>query len=243
MTEACKDKTGDKFADRPTMMHFWARNNFKTSEDRVIGFAYSFLGVRIQCAQCHKHPFDQWSKSDFDNFERLFNGVQANQNSLANDAKKEYNAIIDGLNIDKSLKGNQLRKAVGEMMRDDKKGLTFPFPELVVSNNPKAKKKDKDKNEKEPPVTKAKLLGADWVSLDSKDVRGKLMDWLRSPENPYFAKAIVNRVWAAYFSVGIVNPPDDLNLANAPSNARCSITWRTASVSTSTISNGCTAKS
>jgi Protein of unknown function (DUF1549)/Protein of unknown function (DUF1553) len=217
MTEACQDKSGDKFADRPTMMHFWARNNFKTSEDRVIGFAYSFLGVRIQCAQCHKHPFDQWSKSDFDNFERLFNGVQANQNSLANDAKKEYDALIDELHLDKSLKGNQLRKAVGEMMRDDAKGLTFPFPELVVSNSPKAKKKDK--NEKEPPVSKAKLLGADWVSLDTKDVRGKLMDWLRAPENPYFSKAIVNRVWAAYFSVGIVNPPDDLNLANAPSNA------------------------
>lgn len=219
MTEACKDKTGDKFADRPTMMHFWARNNFKTSEDRVIGFAYSFLGVRIQCAQCHKHPFDQWSKSDFDNFERLFNGVQANQNSLANDAKKEYNALIDDLNIDKSLKGNQLRKTIGEMMRDDTKGLTFPFPELVVGNNPKGKRKDKEKNEKEPAVSKAKLLGGEWVSLDTKDVRVKLMDWLRSPENPYFAKAIVNRVWAAYFNVGIVNPPDDLNLANAPSNA------------------------
>lgn len=218
MTEACKDKTGDKFADRPTMMHFWARNNFKTSEDRVIGFAYSFLGVRIQCAQCHKHPFDQWSKSDFDNFERLFNGVQANQNSLASDAKKEYSAMIDELHIDKSLKGNQLRKAVGEMMRDDTKGNIFPFPELVINSRQKEKKKEKEKNTKEPPVTKAKLLGAEWVSLDAKDVRGKLMAWLRAPGNPYFSKAIVNRIWAAYFGVGIVNPPDDLNLANAPSN-------------------------
>jgi hypothetical protein len=218
MTEACKDKTGDKFADRPSMMHFWARNNFKTSEDRVIGFAYSFLGVRIQCAQCHKHPFDQWSKSDFDNFERLFNGVQANQNSLASDAKKEYDAMIKELQIDKSLKGNQLRKAVGEMMRADTTGRTFPFPELVV-NDRQNKKKDKDKNAKAAPNPKAKLLGADWISLDTKDVRGKLMKWLRAPENPYFSKAIVNRVWAAYFSVGIVNPPDDLNLANAPSNA------------------------
>ena len=219
MTEASKDRTGDKFADRPSMMHFWARNNFKTSEDRVIGFAYSFLGVRIQCAQCHKHPFDQWAKDDFDNFERLFNGVQANQNSLANDAKKEYNAIIDDLKLDKSLKGNQLRKAVGEMMRDDDEGRTFPFPELVVNDRQNLKKKkDKDKDAK-PVFTKAKLLGGDWVSLDTTDVRGKLMDWLRSPDNPYFAKAIVNRVWASYFGVGIVNPPDDLNLANAPSNA------------------------
>ncbi len=220
MTEACKDPSGDKFADRPSLMHYWARNNFKTSEDRVIGFAYSFLGVRIQCAQCHKHPFDQWAKSDFDDFERLFNGVQANQNSMSNDAKKEYNAIIDELNLDKSLKGNQLRKAVGEMMRSDKEGRTFPFPELVVNDRQNIKKKKKDKEkEAKPVVSKAKLLGGEWVSLDTTDVRGKLMDWLRSPDNPYFAKAIVNRVWAAYFGVGIVNPPDDLNLANAPSNA------------------------
>jgi len=45
------------------------------------------------------------------------------------------------------------------------------------------------------------------------------MEWLRRKDNPYFAKAIVNRIWAHYFQSGIVNPPDDLNLANAPSNA------------------------
>ena len=45
------------------------------------------------------------------------------------------------------------------------------------------------------------------------------MDWLRSPTNPYFARAFVNRVWANDFGAGIVNPPDDMNLANPPSNA------------------------
>ena len=44
------------------------------------------------------------------------------------------------------------------------------------------------------------------------------MDWMRSDANPYFAKAFVNRVWANYFNVGIVDPPDDMNLANPPSN-------------------------
>ncbi len=44
------------------------------------------------------------------------------------------------------------------------------------------------------------------------------MDWLRRPDNPYFAKAIVNRVWANYFGIGIVNPTDDMNLGNPPSN-------------------------
>ncbi len=44
------------------------------------------------------------------------------------------------------------------------------------------------------------------------------MDWMRSEDNPYFARSFVNRVWANYFNVGIVEPPDDMNLANPPSN-------------------------
>ena len=83
MSEICRDKTGKEFAERPGMVYYWSRNNFRTPEDRAIGFAYSFLGVRIQCAQCHKHPFDQWSKDDFDNFEKLFGAVQARQNTMS----------------------------------------------------------------------------------------------------------------------------------------------------------------
>ena len=211
LSEICRDKSGEDFAERPGMVHYWARRNFQTSEDRAIGFAYTFLGVRIQCAQCHKHPFDQWAKADFENFERLFVGVQARQNTMAPDAKKTYTKMVSSLEIDKKLKGNLLRKEIGELMM---KGETVPLPELVVTP-PKAPKNKKAVAE---PV-QAKLLGGDWVDMDQADIRGKLMDWLRSPENPYFAKAITNRIWAQYFGVGIVNPPDDLNLANAPSNA------------------------
>lgn len=211
LSEICRDKTGEEFAERPGMVHYWARRNFQTAEDRAIGFAYTFLGVRIQCAQCHKHPFDQWAKSDFENFERLFGRVQARQNTMAPDAKKTYTKMVSSLEIDKELKGNLLRKEIGELMM---KGETVPLPELVVS----APRTPKNKKGAAQPV-QAKLLGGDWVDVDQADIRGKLMDWLRSPENPYFAKAITNRIWAQYFGVGIVNPPDDLNLANAPSNA------------------------
>jgi hypothetical protein len=62
------------------------------------------------------------------------------------------------------------------------------------------------------------LGGEEVVDGTYQDPRQPLMDWLRQADNPYFAKAIVNRVWAAYFNVGIVEPPDDMNLANAPSN-------------------------
>jgi hypothetical protein len=63
------------------------------------------------------------------------------------------------------------------------------------------------------------VLGGAELDLNTEeDPRRPLMEWLRQRDNPYFARAIVNRVWANYFNVGIVQPPDDLSLANPPSN-------------------------
>jgi hypothetical protein len=219
MTEISQDDSGKKFAERSDMMYYWARNNQKTAEERAIGFAYAFCGVRIQCAQCHKHPFDQWSKKDFDQFERLFDGIQANQNSFMPDAKDEYRKMVADLGIASSKKGNDLYKAINEIVKSGKLNSPIPFPELVIRQTPKNDPKKDKKNEKTSNGSTARLLGGDYVDLSSvSDTRQSLMDWLRRKDNPYFTKALVNRVWARYFQVGIVNPPDDLNLANAPSN-------------------------
>jgi len=50
------------------------------------------------------------------------------------------------------------------------------------------------------------------------DPRQKLVDWMAGPQNPFFAKALVNRYWAHFFGRGIVEPMDDLRLTNPPSN-------------------------
>jgi hypothetical protein len=50
------------------------------------------------------------------------------------------------------------------------------------------------------------------------DPRQSLADWLTAPDNPYFARAIVNRYWAHFFGRGIVDPPDDMRVTNPPSN-------------------------
>ncbi len=55
---------------------------------------------------------------------------------------------------------------------------------------------------------------------DSSDRRQHLADWLVSPENPYFTKAIVNRVWANFFGVGLVEKVDDLRVTNPASNEK-----------------------
>ena len=62
-------------------------------------------------------------------------------------------------------------------------------------------------------------LDAKPLDIDATgDRREYLAQWMTSPENPYFTRAIVNRVWAAYFGIGIVNAVDDLRASNPPSN-------------------------
>jgi hypothetical protein len=225
MSNICRTSDTEAFADRPGLPTFWARNNFRANEDRAVGFAYSFLGVRIQCAQCHKHPFDQWSKDDFDQFAKLFGPVRANQNNVARDAQPEMREMLAAIADGKKLNGGELRNAVTKALSD---GQVVPFPELTVQpiepprNNNKNARDKNNKNKKmaiTPPVLTGRILGeSDKVAIQG-DPRDALMAWLRSPENPYFAKAIVNRVWANYFGIGIVDPVDDLNLGNPPSNA------------------------
>ncbi|MBA4029360.1 MAG: hypothetical protein C0478_00325 [Planctomyces sp.] len=211
-----KNSQGD-FADQPALTHYWARRNFRTPEERALGFAYTFLGLRVQCAQCHKHPFDQWTKDDFDRFKNFFGRVRYGDLPSTKDDKA---AMLAKLGVNKDLKGNQLDRALKEYLV---KGQTVPVQEVFVTPpvkprvNPKAKP-----NPKRPQVVAgrtAKVLGGDEIVIEElEDPRTALMDWLRAEENPYFARSFVNRVWASYFNVGIVEPPDDLSLANPPSN-------------------------
>lgn len=53
---------------------------------------------------------------------------------------------------------------------------------------------------------------------DPADRRESLAHWLTSPDNPYFARAIANRVWANFFGVGLVEKVDDVRLSNPASN-------------------------
>lgn len=53
---------------------------------------------------------------------------------------------------------------------------------------------------------------------DPSDRREALADWMTDPENPYFARAITNRVWANFFGRGLVEPVDDLRTSNPATN-------------------------
>ena len=64
-----------------------------------------------------------------------------------------------------------------------------------------------------------RALGGPELS-EAGDPRDQLFAWLKRPDNPYFAPSFVNRVWAAYFGAGLVDPVDGFSVANPPSNAR-----------------------
>ena len=224
-----KDKPED-FSERENMPYFWARRNLRQPEEKAMAFAYSFLGVRIQCAQCHKHPFDQWTQADFNSFKAFFENITYTGNGSLSDA--EFNPKTLQMELEKEAgynrsdpkqNKNRLLRPVAE--RRLANGQPIPWQEVFIKTLDKkkytpaqiAKIKKRNPNFNSRVIT-PKVLGGETMDVKYPDPRAPLVEWLKADENPYFARAFVNRVWAHYFNRGLVEPADDLNLANPPTN-------------------------
>ncbi len=129
----------------------------------------AFLGVQIQCAECHNHPFDKWTQKDFWGYAAFFARVSPRAEGAMQVA----------------------------MVRDQTTG------EVMLPNSKEV-------------VAPRFLLGDKATESAEKSRRAMLADWMTSPENPYFAKAAVNRVWAQLFGRGLVDPPDDMRADHPP---------------------------
>jgi hypothetical protein len=209
-----RDKDPADFSKRETMPYYWAKRYVRKPEEKALNFSYTFLGVRLECAQCHKHPFDQWTQDDFNQFTAFFNGVTYGNNR---DDAQRLREMMKDLGV--TQKGGQLQRELVKLVHE---GKTIPWQEVFIARRGEAvrAKGQKSKASQAGRVITPKVLGGEAVSLDSvEDPRQPLMEWMRSKTNPYFARAFVNRAWANYFGSGIINPPDDMNLANPPSNA------------------------
>jgi len=138
-----------------------------------------FLGVQLQCAQCHNHPFTDWKQKEYWGMAQFFMKVRLTANP--NQAAKK--GIAPGiLESDKT---------------PNKKNM-LPESAMKVS---------------------AKFLGgAEPKMTSSEPYRPVLAKWLASPDNPYFARAMVNRFWHHVFGRGLVNPVDDMHENNTPSH-------------------------
>jgi hypothetical protein len=136
------------------MPHFWTRQSLSEPKDTAMSVAHAFLGIQLQCAECHKHPFDQWTQGDFNDFAKFFDVV----------TRTKRRATVAGDQRLQLLRSGKVHLQAGD------------------------------------------------------DAREPVMEWMRDPQNPWFARAFVNRVWAACFHVGFVDPPDQMTPANPPSN-------------------------
>jgi hypothetical protein len=129
-----------------------------------------FLGLRLQCARCHHHPFEVWGTDDYFELAAFFSRV------------------------------------------GKKKGLQ-PGEDRIFHNRGTAQAAG-------PKGThKAAVLGGEQAALAADDdPRRTLVDWMTTPDNPYFARALVNRYWKHFFGRGLVDPEDDMRLTNPATN-------------------------
>lgn len=166
------------YGRRATLDLFWMKRD-GSPEEMAIRSASTFLGIQINCAQCHKHPFDRWTQDDFESFTSFFR-------------------VMDVRSLDGGERPNR---------RDYH----------LVAVHPGYYRGQEDAVKKHPP----KILGGETVGYDpesGRDPRERLWQWMTDPQNRWFARSIVNRLWGHYFGTGIVHPIDDFNAANPPSN-------------------------
>ena len=209
-----RDKAPEDFSKRDSMPYYWAKRTFRKPEEKALNFSYTFLGVRLECAQCHKHPFDQWTQDDFNQFTAFFGGITYGYNR---DAQPRAREMMKELGVE-AKNQNQAQRELATMAH---KGKTVPWQEVFIARRGDGFRRRNQQNDAGSAgrVLTPKVLGGEAVAIESlEDPREPLMDWMRSKTNPYFARAFVNRVWANYFGKGIINPPDDMNLANPASN-------------------------
>jgi hypothetical protein len=153
-----------------TPMSFYMAKEGK-AEELAATTARLFLGVRLECAQCHDHPFGKWTREQFWSQAAFFAGI-----------KRPRGDFFFG----------PLTEAA------DKRELNIPNTDRVAQAR----------------------------FLDGKEPRWKykvgarttLAEWITAPDNPFFARAAVNRMWAHFFGVGLVDPVDDFSDTNEPSH-------------------------
>jgi hypothetical protein len=138
----------------------------------------ALLGLQLTCAQCHKHPYDKWSQSDFYGLASVFTYLRRGQDPVLKEQKVRINGIYVG---------------------------TEPSEVFTVPGTGD-------------PIGPQSLGGQPIEIVAGTDPRRQVWEWMISPEKPYFARAIVNRVWAHYFKRGLFEPVDSQSAANPPSH-------------------------
>ena len=143
--------------------------------------AQLFLGVRMQCAKCHNHPFERWSQDDYYGMAAWFARTKQKNDPSLNGAKPNAkNPTAEVVFVTRE--GEVTQPRTGKTMKPH-----FPG-------------------------------GTDADVKPGEDRRAVLAKWLTQPDNPFFAKSVVNRVWFHVMGKGIVDPVDDFRESNPSCN-------------------------
>jgi hypothetical protein len=161
--------TGE-WQDAPTINWLWQMRDDPLHQPTA-DTAQVFLGLRLQCARCHHHPYERWGQDDYYGLAGFF----------ARLGRKDF--------------GEEPAFFSERQVTVDEK---HPLTGLPL----------------EP-----KLLGGPVLQIPaSEDPRQKLIEWMTRPDNPFFARALCNRMWDHLFGRGLVDPVDDMRATNPPSN-------------------------
>lgn len=158
-----------KNPDRPNPLAFYAAKSAQP-ENLAAATSRIFLGVQLECAQCHDDPFAAWSRDQFWMQSAFFAGIE-----------RQGTGLFD-----------PLTEAA------DRHELTPPDSKQLVQ----ATFLDNRKPEWQPQTSP----------------RVALAQWMTADDNPYFARATVNRVWGHLFGTGLVEPVDDFRDAHSASH-------------------------
>jgi hypothetical protein len=162
-----------------------AANYYRALRDpqlRAEATAQVFLGIRMQCAKCHNHPFNQWTQNDYHQLAAFFPRVR--YKIVTNDRKDKLDS----------------HEFVGEqiVVIDDLSEITHPVTGIEL---------------------RPRFLGGTEPALgQGRDRLMALAEWVARPDNPFFARAQANRIWAHLLGRGIVDPTDDFRQSNPPVN-------------------------
>lgn len=172
-------------------------------EDATEAVSRHFLGLQLQCARCHDHPFDSWSQTDFYGMAAFFARLR-----VVNVGRKKKLAAYA---IGERNTGQVMFSGPATQAEPGKKGT--PVAPKFLGGRLLAEKK-LPSGVKEPRNFASGKMPPKPI-FSRKDA---LADWITSPGNPYFARSLVNRVWAQFMGKGIVHPVDNFSQQNPPSH-------------------------
>ncbi len=150
-----------------------------------------FLGVRLECARCHNHPFEKWTQNDYYGLAANFSGVRILRSGRQGPGAVVAPEPAPEPVVVKGRKRKQARRVRG----------------VAIVRHPKT-------NE----VMEPRFLDGTLPQGTGPDRREALAAWITAPENPFFARNIANRIWAHFLGRGVVEPVDDMRVTNPPSN-------------------------